>query len=129
MVMIGGLGGGALYFSLSALFARPRPPSQIWTIVNEPGFPSGHTISVIVCYGLLAYLLVPKIRSAFWKGVVVVAALLIIGLVGFSRVFTAGHYLTDVLAGYALGIAWSGLVFTWVETYIPKIRSQYVKKE
>lgn len=129
MVMLGGLGSGALYFSLSPLFARPRPPNQIWIIVNEAGFPSGHTIATVVCYGLLAYMLVPKMPSAFWKGFVVAAALLIIGLVGFSRLFTAGHYLTDVLAGFALGIAWSGLVFTWVEIYIPKRMIQNVKKE
>lgn len=129
MVMLGGLGAGALYFSLSAEFARSRPPNQIWIPVYESGFPSGHTISVVVCYGLLAYLLVPKIRSAFWKGFVIATTLLIMGWVGFSRVFTAGHYLTDVLAGYGLGIAWFGLAFTWAEIYIPKRRSQNVKKE
>jgi undecaprenyl-diphosphatase len=47
--------------------------------------------------------------------VVIVAALLIILFIGFSRVFVGDHYPTDILAGYALGIAWAGLVYTTVE--------------
>jgi len=129
MVTLGGIGGSLLFYSLSAFIARPRPLTQIWNIVHVPSFPSGHTISSVVCYGLLAYLLAPKISSAFWKWVVVAAALLIMIWVGFSRVFTAGHYLTDVLAGYAVGIAWSGLVYTLIEIYVPKRRSQDVQKE
>ena len=86
-------------------------------------------MSVVAFYGLMAYLLVPKMPSTFWKVVVVAAALLIIGFVGFSRIFTGGHYMTDVLAGYAVGIAWSGLVYTSIELYFQKRRSRYVKKE
>src|SRR5574341_302409 len=33
MVVIGGGGGGLLFFSLSNLIARPRPPTQIWTVI------------------------------------------------------------------------------------------------
>ena len=68
-------------------------------------------------------------QSAFWKGVVVAVAFLIVGFVGFSRVFTGGHYLTDVLAGYALGIAWYGMAYMLIEIYFKKRRSQNVKKE
>jgi membrane-associated phospholipid phosphatase len=129
MVVIGLVGASALFLSLSNLIARPRPPTQIWMALTIPGFPSGHAISVFVFYGLVAYLLVPKIASAFWKGIVVAAALLIIVFVGFSRIFTGGHYLTDVLAGYAVGIAWSGMIYTLIEIFFQKIRRQHVKKE
>ena len=40
---------------------------------------------------------------------------LIILFIGFSRLFVGDHYLMDVLAGYALGIAWCGLAYTAVE--------------
>ncbi len=128
MVAIGFAGSTLLFSSLSTFFARPRPPTQIWIIVNVPGFPSGHAIAVVVFYGLVAYLLAPKMPSTFWKAVVVAAALLIIGFVGFSRIFTGGHYLTDILAGYAVGIAWSGMVYTLIEIYVQKRRSRNVKK-
>jgi undecaprenyl-diphosphatase len=129
MVAIGLVGSSLLFYSLSTFFARVRPPTQMWIIEKIPGFPSGHAITVVVFYGLLAYLLAPKMRSAFGKGMVVAAALLIIGFVGFTRVFTGGHYLTDVLAGYAVGIAWAGMAYTLIEIYFQKRRSQNVKKE
>ena len=129
MMTIGELGAATLFHFVSTFIARPRPPTQIWIILKIPGFPSGHAISVVVFYGFLAYLLVPKMSSFFWKVIVVAATLLIIGFVGFSRIFTGGHYLTDILAGYAVGIAWSGMVFTLIEIYFQKRRSRNVKRE
>ena len=125
-----GWGGAALIFHfLSTFIGRMRPPTQIWIIVNIPGFPSGHAIFTTVCYGLIAYLLVPKMPSLFRKFIVVAAALLIIGFVGFSRIFTGGHYLTDILAGYAVGIAWFGLAYTLIEMYFQERRIGNVEKE
>jgi membrane-associated phospholipid phosphatase len=123
-----GLGGsGLLFYSLSNLIARRRPTDQIWIIEKIPGFPSGHAITVVVFYGLLAYWIVPKVPSVFWKVVVAAAAIFIMGFVGFTRIFTGGHYLTDVLAGYAVGIAWFGVVFTLIELFYQKRRSRNVK--
>jgi undecaprenyl-diphosphatase len=129
MLVIGVGGSSILFMSLSALIGRERPVTQLWIIVNLPGFPSGHAISTVAFYGLMAYLLIPRMSSAFWKGFVAAAALLIISFVGFSRVFTGGHYLTDVLAGYAVGIAWSGLIYTLIELYAQRRRINHVKKE
>jgi membrane-associated phospholipid phosphatase len=125
MLTIGTVGGGLLFQFLSRLIARPRPPTQMGIIIhgNLSGFPSGHAIAVITFYGLLAYLLTPKMRSVFWKVIVIATALLIIGFVGFSRIVTGGHYLTDVLAGYAVGIAWSGMAYTLIEIYFQKRKS------
>jgi len=129
MVVIGLVGASSLFLFLSNLIARPRPPTQIWIVLTIPGFPSGHAITVVVFYGLMAYLLVPKIASALWKVIVIAAAILIIAFVGYSRIFTGGHYLTDILAGYAVGIAWSGIAYTLIEISFQKIRSHHVKKE
>ncbi len=129
MVAIGWAGSALIFNLLSHLIGRARPPTQIWIIVNIPGFPSGHAVAVVTFYGLLAYFLVPKIASTFWKVVVIALALLIIGFVGFSRIFTGGHYLTDILSGYAVGIAWFGLVYTLIELFFQNRRSRNVKKE
>ena len=114
MVVIGLVGASSLFLFLSNLIARPRPPTQIWIVLTIPGFPSGHAITIVVFYGLMAYLLVPKIASALWKVVVIAAAILIIAFVGYSRIFTGVHYLTDILAGYAVVIAWSGIAYTLI---------------
>jgi len=117
MVVVAWLGEGAIWLSLSHYFNRPRPTFAlyIWTQAPGPSFPSGHTLSAVMCYGLLAYLLVPKIRLNLWKVFVVLIATLIIIFVGVSRVYTGDHFPTDVLAGYALGVAWTGLAYTAVE--------------
>lgn len=129
MIVIGIPGSSALFLLLSRAIGRVRPSTQIWIVEKIPGFPSGHAITAFTFFFLMAYLLVPKMRTAFSKGVVVFLATFIIVFVGFSRVFTGGHYLTDILAGYAVGIAWSGLAYTLIEGYFKKRESQNVKKE
>jgi membrane-associated phospholipid phosphatase len=124
---IGAAGSSLVFLLISNLVGRVRPPTQIWIILKIPGFPSGHAIGVVVFYGLMAYWLAPKIQSAFWKWAVIAAALLIMAFVGFSRVFTAGHYLTDVVAGYAVGIAYFGAVYTLIEIYFQKRRDRNAK--
>ncbi|MFT3891096.1 MAG: phosphatase PAP2 family protein [Anaerolineales bacterium] len=123
MLLIGAGGGALIWYSIIPIFNRTRPAEQIGIVVHDPSFPSGHTISAVLCYGLLAYLLVPKMPNLFWKWVVVLGAILTIVFIGFSRVFLGGHYLTDIIAGYALGIAWAGLVYTLIESLFLKRRS------
>jgi membrane-associated phospholipid phosphatase len=117
-MLASGFGGsGLLFLLLSNIFNRRRPvfESQIWRVERIPGFPSGHAISVVASYGLVAYFFVPRISSWQGKAAVIVGAVLIALYVGFSRIFLGDHYLTDVVAGYATGIAWSGLAYTVVE--------------
>jgi membrane-associated phospholipid phosphatase len=127
-VAIGAAGSSAIFLLISNFVARQRPPTQIWIVLTIPGFPSGHAIGVVVFYGLMAYWLAPKIKSAFLKGLVIAIALLIMGFVGFSRIFTGGHYLTDVLAGYAIGIAYFGAIYTLIEIYFQKRRDRRAKE-
>ena len=131
MLWISSAVGSVLWNFIIGYFNRPRPPEQSGLpITGIPSFPSGHAMSALICYGLLAYLLVPKMPSRFWKGVVVLGALLIVLFDGFSRVFQGNHYLTDVLAGYALGIAWAGLVYTVIERiFIKKEELQNVEEK
>ena len=119
MILIGLGGGGLIWYFLSRYFDRPRPVTQIDVVLTDPSFPSGHTVSAVLCYGLLAYLLVPKMPSRFWKWFVVSLAVLIIAFIGFSRLILGGHYVTDVVAGYAIGLAWAGLVYTLLERILP----------
>ena len=117
MVVIAWSGEGALWLAVSNAFHRPRPVFDIviWHHMTAPGFPSGHAFSAVMCFGLLAYLCVPRMPSRAWKWAVIMLAFLIMVYIGCSRIFVGDHYLTDVLAGYALGVAWSGLVVTMVE--------------
>ncbi len=129
LMLVGVMGGTAMFWILSHIINRARPTDQLWIIVKLPGFPSGHAVDAITFFGLLAYLITPKMQTAFWKAFVVVITILIIAFIGFSRIFTGGHYLTDILAGYAVGLAWAGITFTLIERYFQKRRSRNVKEE
>jgi undecaprenyl-diphosphatase len=105
---------------------RPRPftlfDQAIWSKSNIPGFPSGHTLSIIVCFGFLIYLSLPKIKSYLGKVLAVLIALFVVVFIGFSRLYLGDHYLTDVIAGYAVGVAWFGLTCTFVELLFQRSR-------
>jgi undecaprenyl-diphosphatase len=116
IIALGGAGGGVVWYTLTRLFNRPRPsfPVSIEHL-TDPSFPSGHTLNALIIFGLIAYLLLPYIRSRMGKTLVIVGVLVMVLYVGFGRLFADGHYLTDVLAGYAIGLAWAALVATVVD--------------
>ncbi|EIM02079.1 phosphoesterase PA-phosphatase [Rhodanobacter thiooxydans] len=91
---------------LKALFRRVRPLHDHGFVV-EPGwsFPSGHAFGSIVFYGMLAYVLLRLLPPRFHRAVIA-AAVLLVGVVGLSRVLLQVHYFSDVVAGYAAGAAW-----------------------
>lgn len=123
MVLIGWAGGSLIWTPLIYYFNRPRPEAQVGIPVHTiPSFPSGHSMFAILAMGLLAYLLIPNMPSRFWKWFVALAAVLLILFVGFSRVFQGGHYLSDILAGYALGMIWGTFVYTLLEAIAVKRR-------
>jgi undecaprenyl-diphosphatase len=55
--------------------------------------------------------------------VIAIAALVAVLFIGYSRLVQGGHYLTDVIAGYALGIAWAGLIYSLMETFVIRRRT------
>jgi undecaprenyl-diphosphatase len=84
---------------LKLTFERARP--TVVPHLQDAGgysFPSGHTMTAVITYGLLAAVLVGQVRGRA-RYVPPIVAALIIGAVGFSRVYLGVHYLTDVLAG------------------------------
>lgn len=103
-------GAVSLYNIVKHLVGRPRPPPAIWIgHFSGPSFPSGHAAQSIGCYATLALILCAG-RSRWVKIGVCSAATLIVLVVGFSRIYLGAHWLTDVLAGYALGVAWVSVV-------------------
>ena len=90
---------------LKALFHRVRPLHDHGFII-EPGwsFPSGHAFGAVVFYGMLAYVLL-RLSPRFHRAIIA-AAMLLIGVIGISRILLQVHYFSDVLAGYTAGAAW-----------------------
>nr|WP_221382090.1 phosphatase PAP2 family protein [Actinoplanes polyasparticus] len=101
-----GLGAAVLDPSLKALVGRVRP------VVADPvavgggnSFPSGHTLGATIVYGMLALIALPATRGRHKAWILSVAAAIIVA-VGLTRIALGVHFLSDVLAGWMLGLAW-----------------------
>ena len=101
-------GAEAVNAALKLAFHRPRP-ELAFLHLDTYSFPSGHSTAAAAMFGALAFLLWPRARAARRRVALVAAAVVLIGLVGFSRLYLGVHYLSDVLAGLALGAAWLSL--------------------
>jgi undecaprenyl-diphosphatase len=101
-------GGEIILILLKLFFHRPRPMPQL-VIAHGYSFPSGHAFSAMTIYGFLIYMIwtMDKIRGL--KFVVLLMSISLIFFIGISRIYLNVHYLTDILGGYAAGLAW--LVF------------------
>ncbi|GAA2893103.1 hypothetical protein Acy02nite_40510 [Actinoplanes cyaneus] len=105
-LIVTGAGAMILDPSLKTLVGRVRPVVES-PVAHAPGnsFPSGHALGSMVVYGMLALALLPAVRRK-WRPVFLGLIALIVALIGFSRIALGVHFLSDVLAGWLLGIAW-----------------------
>jgi membrane-associated phospholipid phosphatase len=107
------VGAVALDTVLKFAIARPRPATE-WMVASAVGwaFPSGHTTESTSVYGALAYLIAET--QATWRSKVqlLAFALMVVFLIGISRIYLGVHWPTDVMSGWALGVAWLAVVFT-----------------
>jgi undecaprenyl-diphosphatase len=112
LALLGAAVAGAigLYDIVKPLVGRPRPPAAIW-IGHYTGaaFPSGHATQSAAFYAMLALVLGAGL-SFGRRAILGSAATLVVLLVGASRIYLGAHWLTDVLAGYALGATWGAIV-------------------
>src|SRR5690606_12530183 len=92
-----------LTWLLGYLLHMPKPPAS--TAVPGFGFPAAAVTMATVVYGFFAVLIARELpgRNRAWPYVV---AALVVGLLGFSRLYLGAHWLSDVLAGILLGLLW-----------------------
>lgn len=99
-------GNGLLTRGFKHAFERVRPEHTHGVSAAEGySFPSGHSSSSMVAYGMLAYLAV-RLLPARWHLPALLAAAAVVFTVGWSRVVLQVHYASDVLAGWITGGTW-----------------------
>jgi len=105
--------GWLISHMLKQLYDRPRPDlvNHLDT-VHTASFPSGHAMMSTVIYLTLAALVVRFFQDFRVRVYVLVVAVLVSALVGISRIVLGVHWPSDVIAGWALGIAWA--CFLWL---------------
>ncbi|MEP6607181.1 MAG: phosphatase PAP2 family protein [Burkholderiaceae bacterium] len=99
-------GNGILTRVLKAIFVRARPLYD-HTLFTAAGwsFPSGHSSGAVAAYGALAYVLI-RLTPPRRHLAIILAAIATAFAVGCSRIFMQVHFASDVLAGFATGLAW-----------------------
>lgn len=111
------LGGMVLTTVLKAVFERARPDLfESGYTASFYSFPSGHATMAVGFYGTLTLLLALRLKGARRWAVVAFGVLLVL-LIGFSRLYLGVHYPTDILAGYLAAPLWVSIVglfyFLW----------------
>lgn len=86
-------------------FHRPRPVEAV-LYEHSYSFPSGHATIAVALYGFLTYVAVRLATHWSTKVKLFFFGLIVIGLLGLSRIIVGVHYLSDVWAGYLVGSLW-----------------------
>ncbi|MBK9749197.1 MAG: phosphatase PAP2 family protein [Chloroflexi bacterium] len=111
------IGGTLLNNVLKLIFARARPVfADPFVIERNFSFPSGHAMMSLIGFGLLTYFAWSLLRTSIGRIILVFAALMLILLVGISRMTLGVHYLSDVVAGFAAGGVWLAACLTALNT-------------
>jgi undecaprenyl-diphosphatase len=107
LLIVVALGGQLINSVAKAGYDRPRPTdgSPI-DLPSSSSFPSGHALTGIAVFGLLGLLLARELPTRGGRIAAIAAGFAFGALIGASRVILNVHFLTHVLAGAALGLAW-----------------------
>jgi undecaprenyl-diphosphatase len=86
--------------------------------IQQPSFPSGHTLHYTVFYGFLLFVVATNFKRSWPRAALLIIFALLILLVGPSRVYLGEHWPTDVLGGYLIGALCLGPLiggYLWVK--------------
>ena len=114
------LGSQVLVLSAKASYERERP--DVGSAIELPSsfsFPSGHATTGVAVFGLLGLYAAALATTRGRRIAAVCAGFAVGGLVAASRVVLNVHFLSDVVAGACLGLAWLStclLVDAWLRS-------------
>lgn len=103
---VAAIGFGQIAASVVKLVVqRPRPLEGLYDGLSAYAFPSGHATMSMVTYGFLAVLVAGHVaRPRRW--IVYAVATLLVSAIATSRLYLGAHWLSDVIGGLSLGLAW-----------------------
>jgi membrane-associated phospholipid phosphatase len=112
------VGGTVLDGLIKDIVRRPRPEfATKFLHYSSWSFPSGHSMGSLIGFAMLAYTVIRicKIENVVARASIWAGAIILIVLVGYSRIYLGVHYLSDVAAGYTLGVLWLAVCFTGLQ--------------
>ena len=124
LLTVTGLAGGVvLSEGLKAVFDRPRPPEayQVVETLNA-SFPSGHALLATVFYLSVGVMLTRAFPRHRLKAYALIWAVVLVLLIGLTRIYLGAHWASDVLAGWGIGAFWAMLL--WLFAYAMERRQR-----
>jgi membrane-associated phospholipid phosphatase len=111
-VVVALAGAQLLSNGLKLVFQRERPffPDPLAT-ASSYSFPSGHAVVSLAVYGAIALVLARHLSSPMPRAILFGGVAVLVLAIGFSRLYLGVHFLSDILAGYAVGIGWLSLLY------------------
>ena len=101
------LGSVSIMFLLKLWFSRPRPLTPLLGPALGYSFPSGHAMSSVTFFGLLIYFIWKKTAlNPGLRYLIISLLVLLICIIGISRIYLRVHYASDVIAGFCVGLIW-----------------------
>ncbi len=95
-----------------------RPPA-VTALADGYAFPSGHATVGMAVYGFLAVMLARELPYRLHMAVYTLTGLGV-ATIGFSRLYLGAHWLSDVIGGLSLGLAWIALLGIAYRTHLPR---------
>jgi len=107
------VGGCILMLIAKTFFALEIPDDPIEIVTNSiSSFPSGHAMMGTIFYTALAVTISRRQHSHKTKRFTLISGIVIVFLIGISRILPGNHSITDVFAGWSLGVIW--LCLCWI---------------
>jgi undecaprenyl-diphosphatase len=99
---------------IKELTMRFRPIDAL-VLYSDYSFPSLHAAMAGFACMALIYLFISHIKKIMPREIAIVGIVILSALVCFSRIYLGVHWMSDVVAGYALGICWTALMYLFVK--------------
>ncbi len=122
----GVLGGQVIKAVVKYITNKPRPENPFGIVDFESSFPSGHATVAVFLFFAIYYLVTPYLRASWrpWVQGVLIAGMITVPL---SRVFLQVHYMSDIIAGIALGTASFAFTLFIFDYFYKKTHTHYPK--
>lgn len=103
---------------LKNIFVRIRPLNYFLIEQGGYSFPSGHSMVSMSFYTTMTYLFLKNREKRTNNLLIWILNFLIIGLIGFSRIYLGVHWPTDVISGYIMGLLMYIIIITIYEMWV-----------
>ena len=116
VLMVGTQVASAVVPVLKVAIERPRPSPDLVSVSSAPAdfsFPSGHSFSAMLTFGMLLYLVSVHVRPAVPRAALQAACVWVVVATGVERVYAGHHWPSDVLGGFLAGGLFLAL-FVWL---------------